>query len=187
MVWGRTCYTTKVVLTTKALFAPRFAFSSFIPRWLRLHPIYIRLYIHLPERITPHNAVCGRERRACCGYLNQGRGLSPLPPGETTTPNYSLNHARSGSDRLAASNSPLRSRPRRSRPLRSYLQVIFMRFRGPDGPKGQISKSADCHKSVVVERSCLHRSETKSTNGRLSGQRIDRLRTREQQSQNGLK
>src|SRR5260221_8856986 len=24
----------------------------------------------------------GRERRACCGYLNQGRGLTSLPPGE---------------------------------------------------------------------------------------------------------
>src|ERR1700719_3219550 len=38
---------TKVVLTTKVLFAPRFAFSSFIPPWLRLHPIYMR-----PEWIT---------------------------------------------------------------------------------------------------------------------------------------
>ena len=47
MVWGWTSYTTKVVLTTKVLFAPRFAFSSFIPPWLRLHPIYMR-----PEWIT---------------------------------------------------------------------------------------------------------------------------------------
>ncbi len=38
----------------------------------------------------------GRERGACCGYFNQGRGLSPLPQGKTTTPN-SLKHARSGS------------------------------------------------------------------------------------------
>ena len=28
--------------------------------------------------------------RRCCGYLNQARGLSPLPQGNTTTPNYSL-------------------------------------------------------------------------------------------------
>src|SRR5208282_6805163 len=49
----------------------------------------------------------GRERRACCDYLNQSRGLSLLPQGKTTTPNYSLKHARSGSDRWTASNSPL--------------------------------------------------------------------------------
>ncbi len=48
---------------------------------------------------------------------NQGHGLSPLPQGKTTTPNYSLNHARSGSDTYTASTSstvhstsPLRAR-----------------------------------------------------------------------------
>src|SRR5215467_6289037 len=63
----------------------------------------------------------GWERRVYCGYLNQGRGLSPLPQGKTTTPNYSLNHARSGSDSWTASTYPLGFRPRRSRPLQSYL------------------------------------------------------------------
>jgi hypothetical protein len=29
-----------------------------------------------------HNVPPGRERRACCVYLKQGRGLSPLPLGE---------------------------------------------------------------------------------------------------------
>ena len=43
MVWRRTSYTTKVLLTTKALFAPRFAFPSFIPPRLRPHRIYMRL------------------------------------------------------------------------------------------------------------------------------------------------
>jgi hypothetical protein len=66
----------------------------------------------------------GRERRACCGYLNQARGLSPLPQGKTTTPNYSLHHARSGSDSQTASISPLCARPRRSGPFRSYLWVF---------------------------------------------------------------
>jgi hypothetical protein len=42
MVWRRTSYTTKVLLTNKVLFAPRFAFSSFILPWLRQHPIYMR-------------------------------------------------------------------------------------------------------------------------------------------------
>src|SRR6266566_2000367 len=78
-----------------------------------------------------HQFSPGRERRACCGYLNQPRGLSPLPQGKTTMPNYPLKHARSGSDRITASTSPLRVRPRRSELLRSYLEVIFMRFRGP--------------------------------------------------------
>src|SRR5438874_7259643 len=63
--------------------------------------------------------------------LNQGHGLSPLPQGETTTPNYPLNHARSGSDNLTVSTSPARIRPRRSGPSQSYLEVIFIRFRGP--------------------------------------------------------
>src|SRR5437667_5549466 len=52
-----------------------------------------------------HQFSPGRERRACCGYLNQGHGLSPLPQGKTTTPNYSLKHARSGSDTYTASTS----------------------------------------------------------------------------------
>src|SRR6266436_2900721 len=83
----------------------------------------------------------GRERRACCGYLNQARGLSPPPRGKTTTPNYSLKHARPGSDRVTASTSPLISATSPLGPLRSYLCVIFMRFRGPAGPKGQSRKN----------------------------------------------
>src|SRR6266446_3292971 len=39
--------------------------------------------------------------------------------GETTTPNYSLKQARSGSDMLTVSTSPLLHRPRRSEPLLS--------------------------------------------------------------------
>jgi len=42
MVSGRTSYTTKVLFTPKVLFVPRFAFPSFIPPWLRPHPIYMR-------------------------------------------------------------------------------------------------------------------------------------------------
>src|SRR6267143_6297725 len=85
-----------------------------------------------------HQFSPGRERRACCGYLNQHRGLSPLPQGKTTTPNYPLKHARSGSDRLAASTSPLSTRPRRSGPLRFYRRVIFMRFRGPEALRDRV-------------------------------------------------
>jgi hypothetical protein len=46
---------------------------------------------------------------------------------------YSLKHARSGSDTNTASSHP---RPRRSMPLRSYLCMIFMRFRRATGPNG---------------------------------------------------
>jgi len=80
----------------------------------------------------------------CCSYLNQGRGLSPLPPGNATTPNYSLNHARSGSDNLTASTYPLLYRPRRSGPLRAYLYVIFMGFRGPEALKDNLEQRGDC-------------------------------------------
>ena len=42
--------------------------------------------------------VAGSGERAQ-SYLKQDRGLSSLHGRNTTTPNYSLNHARSGSDR----------------------------------------------------------------------------------------
>ena len=46
MVWRRTSYTTKVVLTTKVLFARKFAFPSFVPPCLRQHP---NLYAPAPH------------------------------------------------------------------------------------------------------------------------------------------
>ena len=52
---------------------------------------------------------------------------------QETTPTYSLNHARSGSDTRTASASPLRTQSRRSEPVPFCirLEVIFMRFHGP--------------------------------------------------------
>src|SRR5215469_17528315 len=49
-------------------------------------------------------------------FLKQGRRLWSLLEG-TTMPNYSLKPARSGSDSVTASTSPLSSRPRHSGPL----------------------------------------------------------------------
>src|SRR5580693_1352747 len=72
-----------------------------LPRRTQLQPA--SFYEHQFPLSCKTLSTPGRERRACCGYLNQGRGLSPLPPGNATTPNYSLNHARSGSDNLTAS------------------------------------------------------------------------------------
>jgi hypothetical protein len=41
------------------------------------------LFMNIDTRYpVRHNVPPGRERRACCGYLNQGHGLSPLPQGE---------------------------------------------------------------------------------------------------------
>src|ERR1700704_55226 len=73
-------------------------------------------------------------------YLNQSRGLSPLPQGKTTTPNYSLKHARPGSDRWTASNFPLISS---TSPLQTVAILPlsgFIKFRGPKALKGQLGE-----------------------------------------------
>src|SRR5438132_873311 len=74
-----------------------------LPRQTQLLPA--SFYEHRFPLFCRTSLPPGRERRACCGYLNQGHGLSPLPQGKTTTPNYSLKHARSGSDTYTASTS----------------------------------------------------------------------------------
>ncbi|HET6782136.1 MAG TPA: hypothetical protein VFH67_08570, partial [bacterium] len=40
-------------------------------------------------------------------HISQGRGLSVGSPGNPTMPNYSFNHARSGSNSCSASTAPL--------------------------------------------------------------------------------
>jgi hypothetical protein len=45
---------------------------------------------------------------------NNNNTISNIPQGKTTTQNYSLHHARSGSDRKTASTSPLWFQPRHS-------------------------------------------------------------------------
>src|SRR6202047_4456050 len=59
-----------------------------LPRQTQLLPA--SFYEHRFPLFCSTSLPPGRERRACCGYVNQGRGLSPLPQGKTTTPNYSL-------------------------------------------------------------------------------------------------
>src|ERR1700704_3550309 len=75
-------------------------------------------------------------------YINQGYGLSPLPHRNATTPNYSLNHPRSGSDSLTASTFPMWLRPRRSGPLRSYLLPLgdFHELSRAVRPNGQATR-----------------------------------------------
>src|ERR1700745_2693358 len=80
-----------------------------------------------------HNVSSWRERRACCEFLNQGHRLSPLP--QRGTDNAQLfaqprtlliRHADSLNFSSANSISPLRACP-----ILHLLELIFMRFSGP--------------------------------------------------------
>src|SRR6266436_1909047 len=59
-----------------------------LPRQTQLLPA--SFYEHRFPLFCRTSLPPGRERRACCSYLNQGHRLSPLPQGKKTTPNYSL-------------------------------------------------------------------------------------------------
>src|SRR5713101_2436829 len=82
-----------------------------------------------------HQLPPGRERRACCGYLKLGRGLSPLPQGRQRRPIIRSNtHAPDQTEsqpRLLQCRFDLASPGRR----KSYLGVIFITFRGPEALK----------------------------------------------------
>src|SRR5213078_1329158 len=127
---GRGCCQTSAARTrTHLRFPPRTQLqpaSSCGPRF----PLSCTTY-------APH----GRERRACCGYLNQGHGLSPLPQGKTTTTNYSLKHARSGSDTYTASTS---STVASTSPLQAVAILPLSDFHEISraaGPKRHLQKS----------------------------------------------
>ena len=108
---------------------------EFIVNFYVRHNYGQHLFMNINSRYpVRHKLLLAGSGERAAVTLSRVAGYRRSLQGKTTTPNYSLNHARSGSDRLTASNSPLRSRPHRSRPLRSYLQVIFMKFRGPAGP-----------------------------------------------------
>src|ERR1700751_681271 len=115
--------------TSAAQTGTRFRF----PRRIQLRPasFYERRFPLFCRTSLPP----GRERRGCCGYFNQGRGLSPLPQGKTTTPNYSLKHARSGSDKCSASTSPLESRPRHPRAAAILTRAHFHKVSRAAGPQ----------------------------------------------------
>src|SRR5215831_8265063 len=44
------------------------------------------LLMNIDSRYPVGHSSSWRERRTCCGYLNQGRGLSPLPQGKQRRP-----------------------------------------------------------------------------------------------------
>src|SRR5260370_15146379 len=80
------------------------------------------LFMNVNSRYSVrHKLPPGGSGKRASTSINQGRGLSPLPQGEETMPNYSLNHARSGSDKPSASTYPLPVRPRRSNLSPCYL------------------------------------------------------------------
>ena len=117
-----------VVILPSALFVERFLarcqLSGLLPNIRRSNwyspststrqtqPLPASFYEHRFPLFCKTSLPPGRERRACCGYLKQGRGLSPLPHGKTTTPNCSLKHARST---MIARCMASRARGRRSR------------------------------------------------------------------------
>src|ERR1700756_5298990 len=86
-----------------------------------------------------HNVPPGRERRACCGYLNQGRGLSPLPPGED---NDAQLFAQSRTLRIRQINGLDFSIEISTSPLQAVAilpPTDFHEVSRAVGPKGQIS------------------------------------------------
>src|SRR6266550_8284247 len=97
----------------------------------------------------------GRERRACCAYLNQGHGLSPLPPGENNDAQLS---AQSRTLRIRQSCGLNFSSANSTSLLRAVailLWVIFIRFRGPQA----LNDNLVCPSPGRT----LRRSETRST------------------------
>src|SRR6266550_6702681 len=76
------------------------------------------LFMNIDSRYSIRHAflLAGSGERAAL-TLTRVTGYRRSPQGKTTTPNYPLNHARSGSDNLAVSTSPVRIRPRCSGPL----------------------------------------------------------------------
>src|SRR6201987_3037751 len=87
-----------------------------------------------------HRFLLDGKRRACRELHIQAHVAIAAPrQGEIATPIYSLNHARSGSDRVTASTAPLCVRPRRSRvfPIVLWLSNDFHEVSRAVSPKWQ--------------------------------------------------
>jgi hypothetical protein len=86
--------------------------------------------------------------------INQGLVAITAPNQGETTPNYSLNKARSGSDSLTASTSPLTHQPRHSKPLQlSSFDPIFMSFRGPEAQMDSLGNAGIVTYEITIR--CL--------------------------------
>src|SRR5215469_7870058 len=64
------------------------------------------LFVNIDSSYSVGHGSSWLERRACCGYFNQGRRLSPLRRGRDDTQSFAQ-HARSGSDMFTTSTSPM--------------------------------------------------------------------------------
>ena len=80
-----------------------------------------------------HKVPPGGSGERAANSLTRVTGYRRSHRREQTTPNYLLNHARSGSDTRTASTSPVRTQSHRSEPVLFCirLELIFMRFCGP--------------------------------------------------------
>src|SRR5262249_49745820 len=96
------------------------------------HGQHLLMYINSRYPIR-HKVPPGGSGERAAKSLTRVTGYRRSHRREVTTPNYLLNHARSGSDTRTVSTSPVRTQSRRSRPVLFCIRlgVIFMRFRGP--------------------------------------------------------
>src|SRR6266478_1942084 len=80
------------------------------------------LFMNIDSRysVGHHFLLAGSGEHAAV-TLTRVTGYRRSPRGKTTTPNYSLKHARSGSDMFTASTFPMHGRPRRSKPFAFLL------------------------------------------------------------------
>src|SRR5438093_7578881 len=91
------------------------------------------LFMNVDSRYpVRHNFPPGGSGERAANSLTRVTGYRRSHRREETTPNYSLNHARSGSDTWTASTFPLRTQSRRSEPVLFCIRlgVIFIRLAG---------------------------------------------------------
>src|SRR2546423_628990 len=97
-----------------------------------------------------------RERRACCGYLNQGRGLSPLPSGED---NDAQLFAQTRTLRIRQLNGFDLSIVESTSPLRAVASIPLTDFHGVSrarGPKRQLTRLLGTAKYLIIPSSRAH-------------------------------
>src|ERR1700751_5593523 len=98
-----------------------------------------------------HRFPLGGSGERAANSLTRVTGYRRSHRREQTTPNYLLNHARSGSDTRTASTAPVRTQSRRSEPVLFCirLELIFMRF---SGPQAQTDTRASSEQAMVCSR-----------------------------------
>src|ERR1700691_353052 len=101
------------------------------------------LFMNVDSRyLVRHNFPPGRSGERAASSLSRVTGYRRSHSRGETTPNYSLNHARSGSDTRTASTSPLRNRSRRSEasPILHWTLSYFHEISRAAGPNRHAGK-----------------------------------------------